>query len=150
MPSEDLTDHQRSSHFVLIIASTPDYRLLMQYAMLTSVPQARTTFARTVEEALDYLRDCFDHQNVKPRLVLLELSSIQSHKHWTLLAHLKHRFPGLPVVGLASALNPSAVERAYALGANAVMAVPTQLEDWVQQFRMLGEYWFESVLLPTG
>lgn len=137
-------------YHLLIVAPTLDHRLLIQYALLTSIPWVRGIFATTIEEALDYLKSCLNYPVIKPSLVLLELSSQTNERSWSLLAQVKHLFPSLPLIGLSAALAPEIIERAYALGSNAVMAVPTSLPGWEQQFRTLGAYWFNAVVLPPG
>lgn len=138
------------SYHLLIVAPTLDHRLLIQYALLTSIPWVRGIFANTADEALDYLKIFPNYPIIKPSLVLLELSSQTSERSWSLLAQIKHLYPSLPLIGLSAALTPEIVERAYALGLNAVMDIPNSLPGWEQQFRTLGAYWFKAVVLPPG
>ena len=139
----------RRSLPLLTIAHHADHRLLIQYALLSSIPQVKAVFASTAQEAFDYLDHCVTHWLRMPCLVLLELPMPTGNDAWALLIALKQRYPSLPVVVLGTEMDLAEVKHTYAMGANAVMDIPSDLSGWERHFQIMGQYWFDTVRLPS-
>lgn len=148
---DDVDQGSRSRLFPLLtISYHPDHRLLIQYALLSSMPQVHAVFASTAQEALDYLDHCVTHFLKMPCLILLELPTPKDNDSCALLIALKQRFSSLPIVVLGSKMEPADVKHIYAMGANTVMDMPSDLSGWERHFHIMGQYWFKTVRLPPN
>ena len=146
---DDYDQHSPRRLFPLLtIAHHADHRLLIQYALLSSIPQVEAVFAATAQEALDYLDHRVTHGLRMPCLVLLELPMPAGNDAWALLIDLKQRYPSLPVVVIGTEMDPAEVKHTYEMGANAVMDMPADLSGWERHFQVMGQYWFDTVRLP--
>ena len=54
----------------------------------------------------------------------------------------------LPVVVLTTSIEPSDVDRAYALGANSYIQKPVEFDRFVEVVRQIGRYWLGINLPP--
>jgi two-component system, chemotaxis family, response regulator Rcp1 len=104
--------------------------------------------ARDGESALGALESDPDRP---PKLILLDLGLPRMSGFEVLEAIRSHDNPRVrrtPVVVLTTSRAPNDVRRAYDLCANAFVAKPVELEDFVALIAELRTWWLERVELP--
>ncbi len=106
------------------------------------------------EELMDYLL-CqgryADAQSTCPRpgLILLDLNMPRKDGREALQEIKSHpRLKRIPVVILTTSQSDEDIIRSYDLGVNSYVRKPVRFQDFVEQVRELGRYWFEIVELP--
>ena len=86
---------------------------------------------------------------VAPCLVLLDLN-LPAGDGGELLARLNRcpQRPAVPVVILSTSSNPRDAAACYRLGAAGYFCKPLDLDEFVEQIRILAAYWFDAAMLP--
>jgi CheY-like chemotaxis protein len=105
-------------------------------------------FARSGEEALDYLRS---KGNAKPGIILLDLNMPGLDGRQT-LERIKQsvELRKIPVVILTTSNDERDVKSCYELGANTYIQKPVDFDGLIAAIQQLKEYWFEIAILPRG
>ncbi len=137
---------------ILLIEDNAADARLVQEALADGEVQAQLRWLPSGEEALDYLRQTGEHANARtlPDLVLLDLNLPGLNGH-EVLAAIKSD-PALlrvPVVVLTSSANPTDVQVAYGLHANAYLIKPLDYSDFLALVGQIRSHWLSAVLLPS-
>ncbi len=137
---------------ILLIEDNPADARLVQEALADGDVQARLRWLASGEEALNYLRHNGEYANTRtsPDLVLLDLNLPGLNGH-EVLAAIKSdpALLRLPVVVLTSSANPTDVQAAYGLHANAYLIKPLDYSDFLALVAQIRSYWLSAVLLPS-
>ncbi len=110
--------------------------------------------ARDGEEVMDYLRRQGAHGNdadaPKPGLILLDLNMPKKDGRET-LAEIKSdaELRSIPVIVLTTSKADEDIVRSYDLGVNSFITKPVSFAGLAEAMRVVTEYWFEIVELPT-
>ncbi len=101
------------------------------------------------DAALDYLFDA-ERRSV-PALILLDLN-LPGTDGRQVLARVKDdaRLREVPVVVLTTSRDNRDVEACYRAGANSYIQKPVDLAGFQRALRILREYWFDVVVLPSS
>lgn len=104
------------------------------------------------DTALDWLRGEGAYAGqapLWPALILLDLN-LPGTDGREVLAELKQdpRLASIPVVVMTTSANPRDVRACYAQGANSYALKPVNFEKFVEQLRLLLDFWLGTALLP--
>lgn len=102
-------------------------------------------------EALAYLRRESGYENVRhPDLILLDLNLPQKDGREVLAAiKTDEKLRRIPVIVLSTSQAEQDILKSYDLHANAYVTKPSNLEQFITAVKSIGEFWLETVKLPT-
>ncbi|MCX7169582.1 MAG: response regulator [Proteobacteria bacterium] len=138
---------------LLIVEDEPGDARLMQLAMQKNGYAVELHGASDGFEALRFLRRegrqfC---QAPRPDMVLLDLK-MPGLSGLEFLAEMKQdrHLRAIPVVVITTSALDADVLAAYQCGAAGFVPKPTDINEFVEAIRKLGEYWFRLVRLPEN
>ena len=143
----------KGSALLLLAEDDSDDRLLIKDALEECQWPGELRCVENGEELLDYLlrRGAYKGANSpRPGLILLDLNMPRKDGRQAL--HEIKADPVLrriPVVILTTSRADADIDTSYDLGANSFIPKPVQFDDLVNVIRLLGQYWFGTVLLPA-
>ena len=124
---------------------------IFENALQQAGTRARVWWVTNGQEALDFLRQRGRFEGVSPvKIVVLDLN-LPGDDGFEILRRIKAD-PVLnrkPVILFTSAVSQAEVDLAYSLGANAYFRKPITLERYVEQVRIVAQYWLDLALLPS-
>jgi len=142
------------ANLILMAEDDSDDRLLVKDALAECRWEGDLRFVENGEELLDYLmrRGKYSQSAIAPRpgLILLDLNMPRKDGREALReiktdAELRR----IPVVVFTTSKADTDIGRLYDLGANSFISKPIQFDALVSVMRILGQYWFRTVELPT-
>ena len=137
---------------ILVVEDNDDYWLLIRQAIAQVLPEVTPIRATSYEETHNLLVEWARDEWEMPKLVLLDLYLPERSQGWKVLAHIREMDPPfnqLPVVLLSSSSENADITEAYNRGGSAYLVKPTVFPDWIEYFKQLRSYWWETVTLPT-
>jgi CheY-like chemotaxis protein len=139
---------------ILMADDDPDDRLLANDAVQESGLEGDLRFVENGEELLDYLlhRGKFSNPGEAPRpsLILLDLNMPRKDGREVLREiRAKPELRSIPVVVFTTSRADIDVGKIYELGANSFISKPFQFDALVNVMKVIGQYWFQTVALPT-
>ena len=139
---------------ILLVEDNPDDVELTRLAFVEAGEPHRLHVVSDGAEALDYLLARGRHADRDPAglpaLVLLDLNLPRLDGHEVLQAiRAEDATRCLPVVVLTTSIEPSDVDRAYAIGANSYLQKPVEFDRFVDVVRHISRYWL-GINLPPG
>jgi CheY-like chemotaxis protein len=145
----------RKLSVILMAEDDSDDRLLVQDAIAECQWEGSLKFVENGEELLDYLfrRGKYNTLNGahRPGLILLDLNMPKKDGREA-LRELKAdpELRRIPVVVLTTSKADTDVDGLYELGASSFISKPVQFDALVKVIRILSEYWFKTVELPSA
>lgn len=139
---------------ILLVEDNADDELLALRALKkTSVPST-VVVARDGEEALEYIfgQGKYAGRNVgdQPKVVFLDLKLPKLNGIDVLRSIRKDsRTSRLPVVLLTSSDEPQDLLDGYDSGANSYISKPVDFNEFVEQVKLLGQYWLGVNRVPA-
>ncbi|NPU92884.1 MAG: response regulator [Gammaproteobacteria bacterium] len=139
---------------ILLVEDNADDELLALRALKkTSVPN-HVVVARDGEEALEYLfgRGKYEGRNVgeQPKVVFLDLKLPKLNGIDVLRSiRMDNRTSRMPVVLLTSSDEPQDLIDGYDNGANSYINKPVDFNEFVEQVKLLGQYWLGVNRVPA-
>lgn len=139
---------------ILLVEDNADDELLALRALKkTSVPN-HVVVARDGEEALEYLfgRGKYEGRNVgeQPKVVFLDLKLPKLNGIDVLRSiRMDNRTSRMPVVLLTSSDEPQDLIDGYDSGANSYINKPVDFNEFVEQVKLLGQYWLGVNRVPA-
>lgn len=84
-----------------------------------------------------------------PDLILLDVN-LPKRTGFELLERLKghEQFRTVPIIMLSTTTQPSEIERAYRLGANAFVNKPVDFQAFTTRIQQIRSFWLDATLLP--
>lgn len=140
--------HDRPFRILLVEDNPADVRLTR--LALSDGPATRLSVAADGEEALAMLRREASHRDMpRPDLVLLDLNLPKKHGH-EVLAEIKGdpKLCSIPVVVFSTSRYHEDIDRSYRLQANAYVAKPRDLEDFLSTVRSCEAFWRGLAEMP--
>ena len=138
---------------ILMADDDPDDRLLAQDALAECHLQAEIQFVENGEELLDYLhrRGNYGPALPRPGLVLLDLNMPRKDGREA-LREIKSdpELRRIPVVVLTTSKADTDISNIYSLGANSFISKPVTFDALVNVMKAVGQYWLQTVVLPTS
>jgi CheY-like chemotaxis protein len=138
---------------ILLADDDSDDRLLVKDALDECQWRGELRCVEHGEELLDYLLRRGTYNGVdppRPGLILLDLNMPRKDGRQA-LREIKANpvLRRIPVVILTTSKADTDIATLYDLGANSFISKPIQFEALVNVIRLLGEYWFNTVELPS-
>jgi len=139
---------------ILMADDDADDRLLAKDALAECRLANELHFVENGEELLDYLHRRGKYANLanapRPGLILLDLNMPKKDGRES-LKEIKDdpRLRTIPVVVLTTSRADTDISRIYELGANSFITKPVSFDSLVEVMKILGQYWFEIVELPS-
>lgn len=136
---------------LLVIEDNPDHVAIINRAIEQCLPEVKLVLATTEEEALNYLNHCQQEEWDIPKLILLDLYLPNRETGWRLLATIKAMAGALskvPIVLLSSSDSRHDIAEAYDRGCSSYLVKPGGFDSWLDHFKTLRTYWWETVTLP--
>jgi CheY-like chemotaxis protein len=151
-----MRQEQNQPHSVLVVEDSDQ-----DFEALSRIIDQVSTFALTThrcidgDDALDFLNQGGKYSHLKgtpnPKLVILDLN-LPGTDGREVLAIVKQTpvLKTIPVVVLSTSSNPKDVATCYQSGVNSYMLKPMNVDALRDSVRMLLDYWFKAVVLPTS
>ena len=138
---------------ILMADDDADDRLLAQDALAESKIPSELHFVENGEELMDYLNRRGKYSATlapRPGLILLDLNMPKKDGREALREIKSHPdLRRIPVVILTTSGADADIGQIYDSGANSFITKPVSFEALVNVMRTLGQYWFETVVLPN-
>lgn len=128
---------------ILLIEDNPGDALLVKEC-LNGRYVVRVTVAQDGEEALHVLM----RHGYKPDLILLDLKMPKLDGHEVLRRIRRRITMKVPIVILSSSSSPDDIDEAYAIGANAYVEKPPDLEGLARMIHSVARLWVEPLCRP--
>lgn len=125
---------------VLVVDDNPADALLIKQ-LLEEQGRANVNILHDGEEALRLLLAHYYH----PDLIVLDLRLPKLDGHQVLQRVRRHVDTRIPIIVMSSSRNPDDSSQAYANGANAYMAKPTDLDGFIRMIESLTRLWIEPL-----
>jgi CheY-like chemotaxis protein len=143
------------SNIILMAEDDSDDRLLVKDAVAECRWGGELRFVENGEELLDYLcrrgRYAAPVASPRPGLILLDLNMPRKDGREALREiKTNPELKEIPVVVLTTSKADTDVDSLYQAGASSFISKPVQFEELVRVVRILGQYWFETVELPSA
>ena len=107
------------------------------------------SLCKTGKESIEFLKSVGKIE--RPALILLDLNMPGMDGREVLrLIKEDSELRRIPVIIWTTSSNDKDIEACYQTGANAYMQKPVNFDNLLELIKRLREYWFETVLLPTG
>ncbi|RYF74405.1 MAG: response regulator, partial [Cytophagaceae bacterium] len=136
---------------ILVVEDNDDYWVLIQRAMLQMMPEVIPVRASSRDQAHDLLSEWSRDEWNMPKLVLLDLYLPERNQGWQVLSDIRGLtapFNQVPVVMLSSSSVQADISEAYRRGSSSYLIKPTVFTEWLDYFKQLRTYWWETVTLP--
>ncbi|MBO0951291.1 response regulator [Fibrella forsythiae] len=136
---------------ILVVEDNDDYWVLIQRAMLQMLPEVVPIRAASRDQAHDLLAEWSRDEWDMPKLVLLDLYLPERNQGWQVLSDIRGLtapFNQVPVVMLSSSNMQADISEAYRRGSSSYLVKPTVFTEWLDYFKQLRTYWWETVTLP--
>jgi CheY-like chemotaxis protein len=138
---------------LLLAEDDSDDRLLIKDALDECQWRGELRCVENGEELLDYLRHRGTYKAAappRPKLILLDLNMPRKDGRQA-LREIKADpvLRRIPVVILTTSRADTDIDTLYDSGASSFISKPVQFADLVNVIRLLGQYWFNTVELPT-
>jgi two-component system, chemotaxis family, response regulator Rcp1 len=136
---------------ILLVEDNPADVRLTQEAMLESKLLNRLTVVSDGVEAIQYLRREGRYtEAIRPDLILLDLN-LPKKDGREVLAEIKadENLKSIPVVVLTTSDAHTDIVKSYNLHANCYISKPVELEKFLSIVRVIENFWFGIVKLPS-
>ena len=140
---------------ILMADDDPDDRMMALKALKEYRLKNGIRFVEDGEELMDYLRHRGKYADPatspEPGLILLDLNMPRKDGREA-LAEIKadQALRHIPVVILTTSKAEEDILRSYDLGVNSYITKPVSFHGLAEALRILNQYWFEIVKLPSG
>ncbi|MFC5411637.1 response regulator [Larkinella bovis] len=136
---------------ILIIEDDLDHQLLIKNALQQSFTGAEAVIKSTEQEAIHYLDECIQTGRRLPHFILLDLYLPEREDAWHTLKEIQNRsveIGNIPVVVFSSSSHSEDISESYDRGATSYIVKPVGFTEWIDYFRTLKDYWWETAILP--
>jgi len=143
---------------ILLVEDNPADLEIMKMAFNDDDEFSRKVLAITIEdgvEAMDYMnhKGAYSDSGSSPRpdLILLDINiPLMDGKAVLKEIKSKDEFKNIPVVIFTSSENEKDIAESYALGANAYITKPDEIDDFTWMIQSTGFYWLFMAKLPSN
>jgi chemotaxis family two-component system response regulator Rcp1 len=146
-----ILDHKASrAPHVLLVEDNPGDILLMKESFRNSHFAYVLSIARDGQEAIDFLNGIAGNTDAsRPDLILMDLN-LPKVAGLDVLAHVKgtQELRSIPVLVMSTSIDPTDIQKAYALGANCYLCKAGGLDEFFQMMRTLQAFWFRTAQFP--
>ncbi|WP_266362980.1 response regulator [Tellurirhabdus rosea] len=138
---------------ILVVEDDSAQWTIIRMALQQVMPEVGLFWAASDQEAIRYLETCSDDKTDYPKLILLDLYLPRREDGWRLLGWFKNKDGALhriPVVVLSNSTDQADVRAAYEQGVTSFLIKPLDYDHWLDYFRTLKQYWWDTVTLPDS
>ncbi|RZM26902.1 MAG: response regulator [Pedobacter sp.] len=136
---------------LLVVEDNDDHWTIIQQALTQVLAEVKVVRATNLETVLSMLANWERDQWEMPQFVLLDLYLPQAEQGWrvlTAIRELTSPLNQLPVIVLSSSELEGDIQEAYRRGCSAYVVKPNLFPEWLDYFRALRHYWWETASLP--
>jgi two-component system, chemotaxis family, response regulator Rcp1 len=147
----DMTMDNDSVFKVLLVEDNAADILLLQEAMEDIELNINLHVVHNGEEAMSFLQQAGPYlEAVRPDLILLDLN-LPRKNGFTVLEEVKQdvKLQQIPVIVLSTSQAQEDIDRCYRQHANCFITKPTDLEEFLKVVKGIGQYWLNTVRLPS-
>ncbi|MGA0557947.1 response regulator [Larkinella sp. VNQ87] len=137
---------------ILVIEDNPDQALIMENVIQQSFPDVQLIQASSSQQAIDFLQSSESCEWQLPQLIILDLYLPEREDGWQTLECIRQfKLPvsSIPVIMLSASSQPDDILEAYQRGSSCYLVKPLKFEQWLESFKALREYWWDTVNLPS-
>jgi chemotaxis family two-component system response regulator Rcp1 len=136
---------------ILLIEDNPGDARLAKEALKESSIRNNLHMVDDGEKALDFLHKTGEYHSVpKPDLILLDLNLPKISGHQVLsIIKSNENLRTIPVVVLSMSRSEKDIEESYKLNANCYITKPLDLNEFIQVFETIQNFWLSTVKLPS-
>jgi CheY-like chemotaxis protein len=137
---------------VLIVEDNDDQWLVMRQALQLGLPEVKAKRVTSADEALCVLREGYREIFELPRLIFLDLYLPGKQDGLALHSDIKELgapFTHIPVVMFSSSEDRHDICQAYQNGISSYLVKPTTVEGWIEFFKQVRAYWWDTARLPS-
>ena len=148
MPSDSSSSF---SFNILLVEDNPGDARLAQEALTENHVNHILYHVDDGLQALDFLhKKGMYHSSPRPDLILLDLNLPKINGH-QVLAEIKsdESLRKIPVVVLSISHSEKDIERSYELNANCYVTKPLDINEFIEVFGMIQNFWLKTVKLPS-
>jgi CheY-like chemotaxis protein len=148
MPSDSSSSF---SFNILLVEDNPGDARLAQEALTENHVNHILYHVDDGLQALDFLhKKGVYHSSPRPDLILLDLNLPKINGH-QVLAEIKsdESLRKIPVVVLSISHSEKDIERSYELNANCYVTKPLDINEFIEVFGMIQNFWLKTVKLPS-
>ena len=142
---------------ILLVEDNPTDAELAMRALRKGNIANRATWLKDGAQAIDFIFCKGEYANrlpcTQPKLILLDLYLPRREDGWRLLGWFKNKDGALhriPVVVLSNSTDQADVRTAYEQGVTSFLIKPLDYDHWLDYFRTLKQYWWDTVTLPDS
>lgn len=134
---------------MLVIEDSPSDVRLLQEAIKENHIRCEMAVARDGVQGLNYLKQVKEGTVTRPDLIILDLN-LPLKNGREVLAEIKAApaLKQIPVLVMTSSRSDDDVNEAYTLNANCFISKPYNLDDYIEIFRSIDEFWLHTATLP--
>jgi chemotaxis family two-component system response regulator Rcp1 len=143
--------NEESPVVILLVEDNPGDARLAKEVLKESRIKHNLFQVEDGEKALDFLfKRAEYHSAPKPDLVLLDLNlpKISGHKVLSQIKSNEH-LRNIPVVVLSISCSEKDIEESYKLSANCHVTKPLDLNEFIEVFKIIQNFWLKTVKLPA-
>jgi two-component system, response regulator len=136
--------NERPTQFIAVGEDDPDDRLILQDAFRECAPDLRLEFFDNGPDLIDFLeRGKALGPEGLPRLILVRLH-LPKKSGFEIIAEIKAdpALRRIPLLVLAGSCSEEEIKSCYELGANTVIAKPSNFDEFVEVMKKVCQYWF--------
>ena len=136
---------------ILIIEDNADHWMLIKNAMEQCLPEIKLVHADSPEQTLKLLQEWSIQEWELPKLILQDLYIPNREDGWQLINQIKAMASPcsrIPLILLSFSNDLVDIQEAYQCGVASYLIKPLNFPDWVNFFKELRTYWWETATLP--
>ena len=125
--------------------------MLIKNAMQQCLPEVALVHADNPAQALNLLEEWSIQEWELPKLILQDLYLPDREDGWQLARQIKAMAlpcSRIPLILLSASNNLADIQEAYQCGIASYLVKPLNFSDWIDYFKELRSYWWETVTLP--
>lgn len=136
---------------LLVIEDSPSDVRLLEEALRENKIACEMVVACDGVEGLSHLKRVCRGEMARPDLIILDLNLPRKNGR-EVLAEVKTSpdLRQIPVLVMTSSRSADDVTEAYTLNANCYISKPFDLDEYIQIFRSIEDFWFRTATLPEG
>ena len=137
---------------ILLVEDSPGDARLAKEALKESNISNNLHIVDDGEKALSFLHKKGEYHSVpKPDLVLLDLNLPKISGHQVLaVIKSEENLKNIPVVVLSISRSEKDIQESYNLNANCFVTKPLDLNEFIQVFETIQNFWLKTVKLPNN
>ncbi|HKJ31352.1 MAG TPA: response regulator [Balneolales bacterium] len=140
---------------IVMADDDPDDRMITRLALQKCKFESDFRFVSDGEQLLDYLYRRGPYENPYyspvPGIILLDIHMPKKNGLEVLQEIKSHpEFRHIPIVMLTSSQRKEDIQNSYKMGVNSYINKPVSFKGYLEDMKVIGQYWFDIVRLPSN